>query len=241
VLGIETSTTRCQVALAEAGTLVALAALPETVKATSSLVPTIASLARKAGWPLTELDLVCVDIGPGSYTGLRVGLTCAKTLAYAAGAALAPVESLDVVATNVPASECQIEVAFDAARGQVFAAHYINESRTGPTNRPTATTESFENSWTRREPIRIVDAHDWTMNLPVDSLVLGPALVKCRSKIAPDRCVADESQWWPTASNVIRLGVTEFLARPLRAYWSLEPIYLRASAAEEKRRASQSQ
>ena len=223
MLAIETSTTRCEVALALDDRVQALARLPEQSKPTATLVPTIRDLCRSIGWQPRELNLICVDIGPGSYTGLRVGLTCAKTLAFAAGAELAPVRSLDAVAWYVrPAAEEQlVEVAFDAARGQVFACRF----------------RRTEESWVPRDEIRIVHAPDWVRALDPAAVVTGPALVKYRTLIPPQFRVADESHWWPRAEQVLELGLKRSRAAPAEPYWTLEPLYLRPSAAEEKRSA----
>ena len=239
MLAIETSSTRCEVALALDDRVQALARLPEQSKPTATLVPTMRDLCRSIGWQPRELKLICVDIGPGSYTGLRVGLTCAKTLAFAAGAELAPVRSLDAVAWNVPraaeemipptlpgevgrtATEQLVEVAFDAARGQVFACRFRRTAE----------------CWVACDEIRIMHATDWVRALDPAAVVTGPALVKYRTLIPPQFRVADESRWWPRAEQLIELGLQRSRAAPAEPYWTLEPLYLRPSAAEEKRSA----
>jgi tRNA A37 threonylcarbamoyladenosine modification protein TsaB len=148
-----------------------------------------------------------------------VGLTCAKTLAFAAGAALTTARALEVVAHNAPAGEAVLEVAFDAARGQVFAARFASGGQ----------------MWSSARPVSIQKAEDWVADLDPSALVLGPALVKYRD-LLPARCrVADEALWWPRADWVIRLGLEQFRSGVVAPYWSLEPLYLRPSAAEEKR------
>jgi tRNA threonylcarbamoyladenosine biosynthesis protein TsaB len=219
VLGIETSTTVCEVALAENDHVIASTRLAPGEKPTARLVPAIGELCRAAGWSARALDLVCVDIGPGSYTGLRVGLTCAKTLAFAAGAGLTTVNSLEAAAYNAPPDESLVEVAFDAARGQVFAARFARDGV----------------AWRAVAPVMIVAADDWAHRLDPAALVLGPALVKYRAVVAPSHRVADESAWWPRATRVIELGWRQHHATPLESFWTLEPEYLRPSAAEEKR------
>jgi tRNA threonylcarbamoyladenosine biosynthesis protein TsaB len=221
ILGIETSTSHCQVALAEDRSILATAQLQSGARPTATLVPTIRDLAEQIGWSLRDLDLVAVDIGPGSYTGLRVGLTCAKTLAFAAGAAMAAVGSLDVVAQNIVGDEPMLDVGFDAARGQVFAAPFRRLARS--------------QIWMPMEPVRIVEAEQWVRSLDPSALVLGPALLKHRRLIEGARRVANESEWWPKAANVIELGLRQFQSGELPSYWALEPIYLRLSAAEEKK------
>ncbi|MCK5578488.1 MAG: tRNA (adenosine(37)-N6)-threonylcarbamoyltransferase complex dimerization subunit type 1 TsaB, partial [Planctomycetes bacterium] len=65
------------------------------------LIPRLDQALRKARWSRNSLDLIAVDIGPGSYTGLRVGLAAAKSLAYALRAKIIGVSSLDALAENI--------------------------------------------------------------------------------------------------------------------------------------------
>ncbi len=219
ILGIETSTLHCEIALAEGEFPVASTTLPAGLKPTASLVPAIRDLCRSAGLNPRELELICVDQGPGSYTGLRVGVTCAKTLAFAAGSALATAGSLEVVAQNAPAGENLVEVAFDAARGQVFTCRF----------------RRLSNTWVAEHEVRIESASDWARTLAPNSLVIGPALSKYRELVPDHHRVADESLWWPRADWVVRIGHRQHLVAPRVEYFSLEPVYLRPSAAEEKR------
>jgi tRNA threonylcarbamoyladenosine biosynthesis protein TsaB len=224
LLAIETSTTRGEVALALDDEVVASAALAEHLKPTASLAPTIRDLCRTLEWSVRDLDLVCVDIGPGSYTGLRVGLTCAKMLAYVAGAPLATAGSLDVVARNAPPAERRLEVAFDAARGQVFAERFDQEQPAGNAT-----------DWIAHGGVRIAKFEDWDAACDRSSLVLGPALVQYRARLTTELRVAAPNLWWPRAATVAALGLKQFRAGLLAPYWTMEPVYLRPSAAEEKR------
>ena len=219
ILGIETSTKSCGLALASDSETLAISCLPEESRPTASLVPAIRDLCCSVGWSPCALELICVDIGPGSYTGLRVGLTCAKTLAFSAGAHLATARSLDVVAHSVSASASVAEVAFDAARGQVFACRF----------------QRLDDAWSPCHAIRIVEAQDWARQLSRGAIVLGPALNRYRALLAPSFRVAEESMWQPHAEWVIRLGLEQFKREPIQQYWDLEPLYMRPSAAEEKR------
>ena len=218
ILGIETATLRCEIALSLDDQILASAPLRADSRPTATLALTIRDLCRSVGWSPRELHLICVDLGPGSYTGLRVGITSAKTLAFAAGADLATAGSLEVVANNVEATEQLAEVAFDAARGQVFACRFRRE----------------KDSWTPIQAVRIVTAEDWARGLEPSALILGPALEKYRHLLPAHSRVAPDAVWWPHAEQALRLGLRQFRTSPLTEYFSLEPLYLRPSAAEEK-------
>ncbi len=119
---IETTSRHGQAALALDGELVALATLPHGPKHAAALVAEVQRLLHDAGWPPRSIDCVAVSAGPGSFTGTRVGVTFAKTFAFATGAAVVPVSTAAVVASNVEAHDAC--VVFDARRGSVWAEQY---------------------------------------------------------------------------------------------------------------------
>ena len=122
VLGIETSTIQGGVALVgEAGLL---SEYTLNVEATHSerLLPAIDRTLRDAGLELGALQGLAVAIGPGSFTGLRIGLSTAKALAYATGLPLVGVPSLEALAWAVPAARWPICPVLDARKQEVYAA-----------------------------------------------------------------------------------------------------------------------
>src|SRR5207302_9751075 len=74
-----------------------------------------------------DCQLVAVSVGPGSYTGLRVGVVCAKTLAYVVNCRLAAVDTLQSIACNSPVDVAVVEVICDAQRGDLFAGTYARD------------------------------------------------------------------------------------------------------------------
>jgi len=115
---------------------VALSRGPEVVEATTfsaarrhavELLPTIDSLCRRHGVAPGALREVYVSAGPGSFTGLRLGITVARTLAWSAGAAVVGVPTLDVIAQNAlegPDPPPDLVVLLDAKRRRVYAAAF---------------------------------------------------------------------------------------------------------------------
>jgi tRNA threonylcarbamoyladenosine biosynthesis protein TsaB len=88
----------------------------------AELMPAIARCLERAGLDWSELQAIAVGIGPGAFTGLRIGLATARALAQAHGAELRPVSSLAALAAGIPASSSLPVI--DARRGEVFAALY---------------------------------------------------------------------------------------------------------------------
>ncbi len=99
VLGIETSGNSGGVAVCEDKHVI-LSKGFGIMQHGKELVPTIKSTLNEIGWTPKDIDLIAVDVGPGSYTGLRVGVTCAKTLAYALHKPVIDVPVFDIIAEN---------------------------------------------------------------------------------------------------------------------------------------------
>jgi tRNA threonylcarbamoyladenosine biosynthesis protein TsaB len=118
LLVIDTALAACQVALAEGSRLVAGASEGMARGHQERLATMTAEVMAKAGWAFTHLDRIAVTIGPGSFTGLRVGLAFAKGLRFATGGALAGIGSLAALAASAESSRAAGVV--DARRGQVY-------------------------------------------------------------------------------------------------------------------------
>ena len=116
ILGIETSGAAGQAALGDDDRVVEVIQLDARERHAQRLVPAIGELLAHHGWPPSSLELVCASIGPGSYTGLRIGLTAAKTLCYATGAKLVGVGTLEAIAHNAPPEALRVSVVSDAQR-----------------------------------------------------------------------------------------------------------------------------
>ena len=122
VLAIDTSNHPMSVAVVEDDQLLATTTLNMVRNHSIYLMPTINNLFELVKWQPTDIDRVVVAQGPGSYTGIRIAATTAKTLAETLNVELVGVSSLAVVARNVlPESDRVIVPFFDARRGNVFA------------------------------------------------------------------------------------------------------------------------
>lgn len=88
------------------------------------LVPVIDRLLRRCRWKAGMLEYIAVGLGPGSFTGLRVGVTTAKFLSFATGAKLIGIPSLQVIAAQAETSKKDIVVTLDAKKGKIYAAVY---------------------------------------------------------------------------------------------------------------------
>ena len=219
ILAIETSTPNGDVAIAEADTPLRSEALRADLRHGRDLVPCIQRLLDQQGWRPADVQVVAVSLGPGSYTGLRVGLMCAKTFAYATAIPLVGVDSLQVAAANAGAEAGAVLVVADAQRGELYCARYrVEQGMPVP-----------------RAPVRILSLADAVALADPDTVVVGPGLHRYASDIAESGArLAPEPQWVPRAEWVARLGWAQFEQGHTLDMHTAEPIYLRRPAAVDK-------
>ena len=126
VLAVESATELAGVALADEDGVLACATVSRGRRHAESIAPAIDFVCRRAGVALAELDAVAVDVGPGLFTGLRVGVGTAKALAFALDLPLVALSSLEVLAHAAAAAGLApgtlVVPVVDARRGEVFVA-----------------------------------------------------------------------------------------------------------------------
>ncbi len=130
VLAIESATDAAGVALADGSGVLAEIRVGRGRRHAETIAPGVETVCRLAGIALRDVDAVVVDVGPGLFTGLRVGIATAKGIAFGLGLPMVPVTSLDVLAAAVAAgrpatgSGRTVVAVVDARRGEVFWARY---------------------------------------------------------------------------------------------------------------------
>jgi len=123
-LGIETSSRRGSVALVESGKLVALASHERLNRHGEAILPIVDSLLAEAGWARTSIDRLGVGIGPGSFTGLRIGVALANGIALGIDRPLLGVGSLRAMARAADSSSRPVAAVLDALRDEFFISVY---------------------------------------------------------------------------------------------------------------------
>jgi tRNA threonylcarbamoyladenosine biosynthesis protein TsaB len=225
ILGIETSGHRGSIAVCDGANGLAEVELESIGRRhAQTLVSQIdATLGRLQSHP-RDLQAVAVSIGPGSFTGLRVGVTCAKTLAYATGCHLSAVDTLAAIAANSPGDVEVVSVVSDAQRGELFVGTYRRQ--------PDGSWVSADNS--TDAPVTIVSAESWLGSRAVGETFSGPGLQKYRPLVRQDCRILPENLWTPRARVVAEIGLRKIERGELADPEQLEPFYLRRSAAEER-------
>jgi tRNA threonylcarbamoyladenosine biosynthesis protein TsaB len=223
ILAFETSGLLGSVALLETvdGKLVSTIEreTPADQRTARSLLPTTQALLQQNGWRPADIELVAASTGPGSFTGLRIGVVAAKTFAYAVGAKLVGVHTLAALAEPIDASAPRLWTILDAQRQELFGASF-NPAR--------SVVDQAE------PPTDIMPIDDWIAKLTDGDQVAGPPLAKLRQSLPAGVVIADERLWNPTAAAVGRLGFVLFNRGREISPLELVPDYFRKSAAEEK-------
>jgi tRNA threonylcarbamoyladenosine biosynthesis protein TsaB len=193
--------------------------LPASERTAQSLAPALREILHKVDWPADSVELVSVTVGPGSFTGLRIGVTTAKTLAYAIGAQIIGVDTLEVLAAQAPAAADRLWTIMDAQRQELFAAAF----------------EVVEGAPPRRIcDTAIVGQEKWLAELQAGDRVTGPALQRLAARLPAHVVALPVELWQPTAAAVGQVAWRAYQAGQRDDVWKLLPNYFRPSAAEEK-------
>ncbi|MFX3616408.1 MAG: tRNA (adenosine(37)-N6)-threonylcarbamoyltransferase complex dimerization subunit type 1 TsaB [Sporolactobacillus sp.] len=182
------------------------------------LMPAIARLLSDVGLQAGELDRIAVAYGPGSYTGLRIGVTIAKTLAWTLHKELVGVSSLEVVAQNGRYFDGLIAPFFDARRGQVFAGLYRSEK--GRLVRVTEDRLLMMKDWL----IELAGLKERVLFLSNDRDKWQETLTGCQWAT-----LGDAAQNSPRPAELARIGLEK---EPVQDIHHFLPVYLRLAEAE---------
>lgn len=220
ILAIETTERIGSVAAMRDGQLLCQRDLTPTQRSAQSLAPAVKALWAEVGWQAADVDLLAVTVGPGSFTGLRIGVTTAKTLAFCCKAEIIGIDTLETIAAAAPPEVDRLEVAIDAQRNEVVVQSF----------------HRGDDGWfvPSQDSARLVDIDIWLGNLQPGTAVSGPILKKLTGRLPKTATTLPPQQSRPTAANVARLAARHHAAGRRDDVFKLVPVYSRKSAAEEK-------
>jgi tRNA threonylcarbamoyladenosine biosynthesis protein TsaB len=214
---LETSGRGARIGLARDRELCRAAELDAARRHAREMVPTIDAMLKAEALRPTDLTGVMVSQGPGSYTGLRVGLATAKALAYATGCQLRAVDTFAAIAEQAPPDAQNTWVIADALQGQVYAQHFAQR----------------HDGWRAEGPLHITTVGAFAANLPAGEWVSGPGVSAYGEQLPTANSRVAEADREPRVESVLAVGLR--LAPLTREeLFALEPLYLRGSSAEEK-------
>jgi tRNA threonylcarbamoyladenosine biosynthesis protein TsaB len=218
VLAVETSTRAGGVAVLDGDRVVGSSMLNISLTHSERLMAMVDRLLADCGLALERLDGLAVSVGPGSFTGLRVGIAAVKGLAFATGLPVAAVPTLDAMAANLPFCLRAVCPVLDARKGEVYVSLY----------------RWMDGALARRWDYRVLPPAEAAARIESPAVLLGDGAEACLALVPPgaDVCVAPPAQRVPSPAVVAQLGQRMLAAGRGVAAEELLPIYLRPSEAE---------
>lgn len=221
ILGIESATAQVGCAIGGHEGVLASAHSSKHRRHAENLAPAIEFICEQARIDLSEIGLVAVDVGPGLFTGLRVGVATAKAVAFALRVPMIGVSSLDLLAFPVRFSPRLIVAAIDARRGEVYSAFY------------------------RQVPGGVQRISDHMIGTPDDlasellatgeeALLVGDGAHRYRETFEGMARVelVDQGNSHPSAASLVQLAHAQALREDFAQIDEIAPIYLRRPDAE---------
>lgn len=212
ILLIETSTSVLSVALAQDGTVAHERVCTQPRMQASLTAPLVKEVLDQAGLSVKDCDAVCVSSGPGSYTGLRVGVSTAKGLAFGAGIPLIAIGTLDILvagALEESAPKGHLVPMIDARRMEVYTAVYSGEGqRLTEVESKIIGPESFADELAKGEV-----------------LFVGDGALKCKDVITHPNARFQEA--FPLARHMAKLAQKAFDEEKFENLAYFEPFYLK--------------
>ncbi|MDY4919534.1 MAG: tRNA (adenosine(37)-N6)-threonylcarbamoyltransferase complex dimerization subunit type 1 TsaB [Phascolarctobacterium sp.] len=219
-LAIDTATKVCTVALCRDEEILAEYTINMGMTHSEGLLPQLEQLLARTGVAKEEIELLAVSMGPGSFTGLRIGLATAEAMAYAWQCCLHGVDTLKALAYNLPLEGVVLSPVLDAQKGNYYQALY--EWRAG---------ELVELA-----PVAVVNRDELLERIALQgtpALLLGECKRLAKAELPSWVKLAPEALRMPRASSVALAAVHDFDAEADKKIFGLEPYYIRRSEAEE--------
>ena len=218
-LGIDTSTRVSSVALCDGEKI--LGEVDSNVGMTHSegLVPQLEVLLERTHIQKSELELIAVSRGPGSFTGLRIGMATAEALAYSLKIPLRAVDTLEAISYNLPVAGVLLVPVLDAQKGNLYVGQYLWD----------------QGRLEEVEPVSILSQKEI---IPLMEQKDRPVILLGECHRIPKKegflvAMAPESARMPRASSVAILAQENYEPGDLYDYFGMEPFYIRRSEAEE--------
>ena len=217
ILGIETSTFSGSVSISHDDTILCEYVFNTGPRHNEVLIPTVGRLLSDCGLAKNDLEAVCVSVGPGSFTSLRIGVSTAKALCYSLGSDLAGVPSLEILASNALWCGDGVCAMTDAGREEVFGSFYDPGSA-------------------EMTPAEITTPESVCAKVSKKTVFVGSGAL-LHTNLIQD-FLGDKAVFLPANLNNPRASVCTFLGRKKILSgqkddpFTLTPFYLRRSAAE---------
>jgi tRNA threonylcarbamoyladenosine biosynthesis protein TsaB len=214
ILSADTSSVRLSIALLKSSTLIDGFDGTAFNRHSSDLIPEIDKLLAKNSYTIRDVDVFCVGLGQGSFTGLRVGVTTMRGLALTLKRPIVGVASIDTLAHNISGHKEQICPIIDAKQNKVYARIYACDGK----------------KITPKTKILLLGIKDLVVKIKAHTVFLGDGIKLYKEYILKEKPkgadFAPESTWYPKAAILGKLGFDKIKKRRFDNLFSLAPIYI---------------
>jgi tRNA threonylcarbamoyladenosine biosynthesis protein TsaB len=222
ILGIETATMTGGLALMDEGKLIAEYTLNMKTTHSSRLMPALDWILKDALLDKNQIDGIAISTGPGSFTGLRIGLATAKGLALGLDIPLIGIGTLDALANNVSYPAYQVCAILDARKKEVYSAFYKCEN----------------DVLVKKSHYQVISPAELVDQIHEKTIMLGDAIdvygEYFKEKLGDLVVFAPDAQRLPRAAVVAEMGLAKLKLGEILDLASSEPYYIRSSDAEGK-------
>jgi tRNA threonylcarbamoyladenosine biosynthesis protein TsaB len=220
ILNIETSTKNCSVSISNGAEIIQLKELNTGgYSHAEKLHPFIQDCMQAAGITFSDLDGVCVGKGPGSYTGLRIGVSAAKGLCFANDLPLMAVNSLEILARSQTIDSGVIVPLIDARRMEVYSAVFDSQF-----------------NWIRETQAEIINASSFASYLEKGSVYfVGDGAEKCKDVITHKNAHFINNEF-PSAKNMVHISTEKLAQKDVEDVAYFEPYYLKNFVATPEKK-----
>jgi len=220
ILAIDTSTDTGSIAITDDEDILAESIFNVGRTHSETLIPSFQEMLEKTQLDIKDLDLLALTLGPGSFTGVRIGVSTIKGFALALEKPVAGVSTLEALASNFPFSSLPIVPLFDARRGEIYSAMF-----------------KWEGGLLKRlSEDGAVSPEDAIKEIKTKTIFVGEGLVKygqmIKDTLGDNAVFAPRATWYVRASNVAALGLKSYKAGGGLDLATFTPSYRRKSEAE---------
>ncbi len=225
ILAVDTSSPVAAVAVMDDRELLGEYFLNHKKTHSQKLVPMMEEILRSLELRPSDMDVFAAASGPGSFTGLRIGITTVKAMAYAAKKPVVSIPTLDALACNIPLTEALVCPIMDARNNQVYTALYRNDG-------------GIQSNITEymgipvSQLVQIINSAGGSVIFTGDGVLIHREYLK---KELGEKCsFAPRSHLLNRASSVAQLAMTRAMSGKLESCMDMAPFYLRKSQAERE-------
>lgn len=221
ILGIDTSSEVATIAVMDENKLIGEYTINHKKTHSQKLMPMIEEMLRSCEISVDDIDLIGVAIGPGSFTGLRIGVATAKAMAHVRNIPIASINTLESLAFNMNLSKGIIYPILDAQRNQVYTCKFTWEN----------------NTMVALEDISVKDIDSLLEEIKEryeEAIVLGEAadLYKDKFEGLKNVYISPNSHKLAKASSICELALQKYNKGEVSNCYEISPFYIRKSQAE---------